>query len=189
VLSSIVILIYAFQEAVGNKKRINWWFWGTVLLMLFFFYFGIFILDHQIGLQPIKLVLRNPDGSIYDIKGIECSDNFVIGENVSCKVLPKLKIESTKITFLFENGTKEEINNLNFVAPDDLKSICFNINGIDMNNITRELSVCTTYRFLSKEEYAEKKKTFLNYLVVLFGIIFVTVPTTMLNIKRLWEEK
>jgi len=189
VLYSIIILIYTFQEMLGNKKKINWWFWGTVLLMLFFFYFGIFVLDDQIGLQPIKLVLRNIDGSIYDVKGIECNNNFVIGENVSCKVLPKLKNVTTKITFFFENGTKEGINDLNFVAPDNLKSICFNVDGIDASNIKRELSVCTNYRFLSKEEYIERRKMFLSYLVGLFGVIFVTIPTAIVNIKKLWKRK
>jgi len=176
----LILFIYMFR-----KKNPNWWFWGTILLIIFLFYTGIMIIDSKIGIKVIRLKLRNQDGSIYAEKGIECSKNFLVGENVSCAVLPFLRNTTVNITFIFENGTKEIINDLTFIAPNNLQRICFDVEGLDSNNLKKHLSVCNSYHFLTNEEYTERKKIFLSYVFGLFGLIFVTVPIVVLNFKKL----
>ena len=183
----MTIIVYYLISGIYTifKKKPNWWFWGTILLMLFLFYSGTMIIDSEVGVKDIKLKLRNMNGTIYADEGIKCSRNFLVGDSVSCAVLPLLKNITANITFTFENGTSETINKLTFIAPSNLKNICFEVEGIEINNNKRHLSICNPHHFFTEKDYIEIRKTFLSYVIGLFGIIFVTVPYTVLNFKKL----
>ena len=66
----------------------------------------------------------------------------------------------------------------------------FSIHGIDSReNKTFDASTGTPGKyFFTEEQYKENRKNFVPYMLALFGIILVSIPTIAVNFKKLLNK-
>lgn len=192
----LFILIDLFM--VLKLKKINWGFILASSCMVFLFLFGFWFIQESIGYKNINFNLHSNgfgDGKIR-CSGLE--ENIFVGRPVYCNYSSPIPITNVayKIFFTFENYTKTNKSfNFsasewpNFTAPENLRYILFEVNGVTKNKDPFESSVGYPYTYLTYEEYQENRKTFLSYILALIAIIFVTVPSAFVALRSLLENK
>ncbi|MBN2095747.1 MAG: hypothetical protein JW727_06890 [Candidatus Aenigmarchaeota archaeon] len=183
-----------------SKKRIlrnipNHWFIDTVLVMFIFFCIGLLFITSVLGGYELNLVLRNENQPNLIEGNINCtaSGNIIfVGEKVYCKYSPTLYNTTSKVKFSYLNKSFEtEIfsDQIAFIAPANVTSIEFRIEGYDSEGKFRKLIVSNSYNFLKPEEFEQSREKFIQYLIALLGVIFISVPSAMVNLKNLYYNE
>ncbi len=164
--------------------------------MIFIFITSIFLINSLKGIEDIHLYLNDDDmGRIRVENGnLTCpfpSNAFLVNDIVSCSISPYLKNISATVHFILLNGTQyeEDFSKLSFKAPADLNEIVFMIRGIDDSGNIKHFSTANKYYFLTKQEYEAKRLDFINYILIVLGIIFFSIPSMMNNFKNLSKKE
>ncbi len=184
-------LFFLFSGIEYLKRKVNKWFLLAICLMIFALGTGFGFLYDFLGRSSLSSVLRDRNNKI--VGTLKCVDNtgmFLAGSLVTCVPEPNLCNFTANITFTFLNGssfTETHENEISFIAPYRVRRIYFSLSGYDENGTLREMSVGRDFSFLSEEENRERKDKLIAYLIGLFGVVLISIPNMMLNLKRLWE--
>lgn len=176
------------------RKKVNWWVISAILLIIYVFVTGILFIDYAIGTKEINLVLRDDLDKLRIVGNITCTGNSgvpIAGEDVICDFKPVLLNHSAYVTFKFTNKSMrtENIQNLVFIAPEDVEHISFRIKGIDSQNNLREFSTGNAHYFPTPTEYKQNRGTLLKYILALLGIVLFSIPSAIANFKSLCRDK
>ena len=189
-LSFLVLILYSIFSK-SKKPRLA--FGITIFLVIFIFIFGMYFIDSSVGNSPLNLNLwegQNYSGTI------KCENNItgIMKEwsEVICEIDIPFEFSSTShyVTFFYTNDSSftEDFDSYTFIAPPDIRHIIFSLKGYDEEGIWRSLSTGWYYHFPNKEELEENQKDFSTYLLGLLAIIFISVPTAVINLRKLWRD-
>lgn len=191
IVFSIYITIFFLLLDATIRLKIN----VSLLISIFFIsliiFSGIFIIQDLMGTKKLELNL-NPAG--YGLGTINCGDPnnmILVGDPISCTLENKNIIYSgMNITFTYINQSKSyaflSSKNDTFIVPEKLRYIYFEVIG---TTYPFNISSGFTYRFKTFEEYEKDKPVFLAYILSLIILAFVTVPSAVLNIRKLIFHK
>jgi hypothetical protein len=189
---SLIFESYLFFKVFS--KKINMWFLLTILLMVSSFTIGIGFISDSLGKPSIDLVLRDSDMNgkvVGNITCIDSSGNLLVNNIVTCNFLPKLHNFTANTTFSFINDTSSAETTkdiITFIAPSNVKRIGFDIVGFDGNNSLRKIGVSNDATFYTEEENASRNEKRIIYFLGLLGIVAITVPSMMVNLRRLYGK-
>lgn len=192
-VDSLILESYIISKKFS--KKINMWFLLTILLMISSFTIGVGFISDSLGKPSIDLVLResNINGKVVgNITCIDSSGNLLVNNIVTCNFLPKLHNFTANITFSFINGTayaETTKDIITFIAPSNVKRIGFNIIGFDENNSLRKIEVSNDATFYTEEENTSRNEKRLIYFLGLLGIVAITAPSMMVNLRKLYENR
>lgn len=190
ILESYVIL----KGVTKPKKTMNIWFLITVLLMILSFTVGLGFIADYLGKSSLDLVLYEGDlrSRVGNITCIDSSGTLIVDNAVTCNFLPKLHNFTANTTFNFINGTSftETTNNtITFNALSDVKRIGFLIVGFDENNSFRKFEVSNDFTFYTKDDIVSRNEKRLIYFLGLLGIVAFSIPSMMVNLRKLYENR
>ena len=195
-LITVMFLVGLIIWSLGfvNNKKINWWIVSTILLIIYVFAVGMLFIDYAIGTKNIDLVLRDDLNNLRIVGNITCTGNSgvpIAGEYVICDFKPVLLNHSAYVTFKFINKSMrtESIQNLVFVAPQDVEYVNFIIKGIDLQNNLRDFSTGKAHHFPTSIEYEQNRGKLLRYMLALLAIVLFSIPSAMVNFKSLCRDK
>jgi hypothetical protein len=191
VFSIYITLFFLSLNAVISLKRINIPLLISIFFISLIIFSGIFIIQDLMGTKKLELNL-NPDG--YGLGKINCGDPnnmILVGDAISCTLENKNIIYSgMNITFIHINQSKSYAflgsKNDTFYVPEKLRYIYFEVTG---TTYSFNISSGFPYRFKTFEEYEKDKPVFLAYILSLIILAFVTVPSAVLNIRKLIFKK
>ncbi len=186
----------------SNKTKSKRWFFITLWLIFIIGIFGFFAIDRIIGNPTLRLNLF--DENYTKIYGtIECVGNYglVIGEEISCdtditnkkgllsseeQIYPHLFINNTElsITTLSKNNQK-----ILFSSDKNITYISFVVYEKYSDNSTQKLGVGYPFIFLTKEQFEKNREKFIGFLIALMAAIFISIPSMMINIRKLWKNE
>jgi len=188
----LVWTLYRFRY--DTSKPFKGWFIITLGIMGLIFFFGIFSIDFMIGNKIIQLNLLDED--LIKKGTIKCGDEnqaLFAGLQIDCEIKTYEEFDNLSLSLSFyysDNRTPKTIliREGSFIAPSNVRYIAFNVVGYKGQE-TQNLSVGHITHFLSASEFKENQERFLTFVLALLAIVFVTVPSAMVNLKNLWEDK
>lgn len=196
---SAFILSYKFYDTFSSLalyfSKLKKYLWGvfTGCLIIFFLLLGFYVISLEFQYLSLKLSDMTNTNLILNVGEISCKSSkgtALTNEKLYCKMSPKLDYLSATAIFIFTDGTIEQLNanNLSFVAPANVKQFGFdNITGIDNQGKTRSLtSEFKDYPFLDETESQTRKRASA-YILALLGVVFFSIPSMMVNLKKLCE--
>ncbi len=178
-------------------RKINFMIVATIYIMIILFVIGSIFIFFQFGYKGMGTILLKYEDNIYIIYGnmtCEALNGRILAEkDIICTINPPFDVDSAYIRFTDENGkiTQKDFKKLVFIAPHGSNKINFNLKGTRHTNqvpdIQQQIALDTTinFKFLSEEENKESSDRFLLYTIGLLSIIFFSVPTMMVNFKKL----
>jgi len=142
-------------------------------------------------------------GLIYEGGNVICTINLTnANKGVSDNCICTCKELSVGIYFRdYSSGYRENIasqsltnktgNQIAFVIPQETTRIEFYINTEGSKPQLNNAEYCSKkYRtFMSIEDARNIKKTFLNYVLALVGVVFISLPLSILNLKQISEDE
>ena len=192
-----IIFITLFTDFERNTK-IKPWFLYTIFIMSVCFFVGTLLLDNLYGYDPISLQLNEYENVTNKYDAIlECNPTdakyLFVGSHVNCRIIGKYKtdINNATTTFTPYLGDKREINTMElieFITPENVSRIHFKINATNPDGDMLLLEAAGDRTFYSHEEFRERNEKFITYMILLLGVIFITIPSMVLNFKRLVEK-
>ncbi len=193
IMAFAVFITWRFFQAKRKGNNIKWWMISTIWAMIFLIWIGTAFITMTVGIPNLDSVLRDMDENNEVIGEITCdtaSGEYIINDLITCDIEPKLNNMNVEILFIYDNNTQEELHmkdRISFNGPEDLKRISFLINGNDTDNNYRTLSVGRDFKFVSIDESIERRDGIILYFIVLLGVVFFSVPTMMLDFKKLFK--
>lgn len=189
VLYTCIVLIYALFD-----KEPNDWIFGTVLAMFFVFVIGMVFIQDEVGNKNSVLLLdcnsTYKEDCVISCKSLE-KPALVIGSQIFCNIPTIFSNQTTEIT-LHQKGERKYAayqNRTNFIAPPDVTSVIFEINGQNKMNKSVNVTVGKYHEFISESDFEKTRKDFLNYLLALLAVIAFSIPSAASNFKSLCEKK
>ncbi len=191
-ISAFICGIFYF---LTKKKKRNLWGAGTIFLIIWVLVSGFFTISATIGnKQEISLYLLDENNT--KVGTIICKGQYyaalTAGDKINCEINNQIKLayESRSILLFYRENeeNKEDIKDLanySFNAPMGVYYGLVVIEGIQ-NERWRKITTGYEMHFLSSEEFVKNRKRFLNYLLALFAITFISIPTAMVNLKKLF---
>jgi hypothetical protein len=181
-------LLFCLNKIFYTKQNLALIF--AISLIIFVLFAGFFIINQTIGYQQIKLNL-NPLNQGLGV--IECSGQgeiMLAGDNITCKTPNFDQYEMIKVNFIFKNHSSDSefiyAETDTFIAPENLRYIGFELVN---ENYSEEISTGWPFKFQTLEEYEQNKIFFLTALLSLILLAFATVPSIVLNLKKLILNK
>lgn len=177
----------------------NFWILWTILTALFLFLAGIAIIDSVYGIynnQPIYAHLNklNDTTQRYTVNGtnaaINCTSNtgkIISGVEVKCVTAPPFEVKNSSVIFTTRLGKKileHLLPDLTFTAPANVTYILFELDGTEGG-----ASTGLEYQIYSYEESTKRQQDFLSALYILIAGVLFIVPSLILNIKKIWENR
>jgi hypothetical protein len=179
---------------IFRKSNLKILFWVTIFICLFVFIFGFFVINLFFGVSPLSLVLWD-GGEVHG--SISCNNSFgeiFPGKTLHCHVEEDYNLYNVSVFVVFEqNGSWTDEKNIGnydriyFVVPEECESIQFIIEGYDSNGGFTSLDVVSSNPFLTKEEFKDRRNSFLKYLIGLFAVVFISIPLAVINFRKLWR--
>jgi len=186
--------IFSIYRKILLKTKIGHiWLETTLVLIILSGTIGYFFLTGFM-LHDLSSYLRDSkNGTIVgELNCTDSSGHFLVGSMVTCYVKqPNLYNFTTNITFTLSNDTsftKSENNTISFISPPSMKRIEFNIVGLDKSNSSIILSTARDFEFYTESQYNDKKGQFITYLIGIFTIILIIIPSMMANFKTLCKR-
>jgi len=198
ILSDVLFGFYYGLSIIYRKiivrSSINIWLETTVLLIMLFSISGFYFLGGFMSHDLSSILRDSKNGTAYGV--MFCTDNsgyFLVNSNVVCNVKqPDLHNFTINITFIFKNGTafvETQNNNILFISPYDSKRIVFDLVGLDKTNNVVSLSTARDFEFYTENQYKERNSKFLTYLIGILTVIFIAIPSVMVNFKELCKKE
>jgi hypothetical protein len=181
-----------------NWKMSRIWLMITIMIMLFSFLGGTILIDTAYGYKPISFYLNIDGNTMHRYAGngtVDCLNpegKVLTNKMLQCSINPPLsKITNFSVTLSYDDEPPEIINskNLTFVAKDNVKSVYFEIKGIDSKDEELFLTTGSTYKIYSIEEQTEREKQFVTIFLALIAVIFFSIPAMMVNLRDLSKRK
>ena len=168
-------------------KKINISLIISVFFMSWIIFSGIFIVSDVMGLTALELKLNPQNNGLGNIKCNSSDHVILVGNPVSCEVENNnLKYNEINLTFTYNSGNQSSVilnsTQKTFLAPKDLRYIYFDL--ID-EEYSSNISTASIHNFRTYEEYKKGVPVFLAAYLSLILLVFVTVPSSVLNIKKL----
>ncbi len=197
ILIIIFIVIILFPVIWERWGRLNLWTLLSIFLVLILLLVGFSFLQSTYGYSriPIKPILCN--GSENNDINMICSSNKN-GELISdylttCNFNKTFKNLSGDVQFELFNGSKSKSSfntTIQFVPPSGLRNIIFKINATTNKNITicMDNELNETLNFYSYEDLQRRKEKFNDLLITLFGVVLISVPAIVINLRKIWRE-
>lgn len=188
IVFSIYVTIFFFCVlGVINPRKFNMPLLFTIGFITFVIISGLFIVRDLMGTKEIDFYL-NPLG--FGLGRIVCSSesNIILaGELVSCNLKDSIikNYESINVSFTYANLNKSSIilneTSKTFIAPEKVRYISFEL----LDPYISDVSTGYPHHFKTFEEYEKDKPIFLAYILSLILLAFVTIPSAVLNIRKL----
>ncbi|MFH1248521.1 MAG: hypothetical protein V1660_00020 [archaeon] len=203
IFSIVIFILFSGLNLIFYKhfRKFKFLFIITIALMIGIFFLGYFSIDEIWGYKEIKLNLIDSYHPFFSPGTIECKgeENSFIGENLSCIfrnksgifidydfILLNLKLDNnSEINYQLRNGTDQ------FRAPQDLKYIYFQLikKNDNLTDISQPYTVGYHYTFITSEDYEKNKQSFLTALFSLIILVLITIPTAIINFKKVWDAE
>ncbi len=187
-LYASVVLFTFLLFLLGKLDKKKKWFYICAGVMIFAFIFGIFGIDTAIGNRPLELNLFYKNNSIAGkISCLGDSGIVLTNERAICS-LEDINLSNVSIEIkLFYNNSLINFTLFEdqFIAPEDVKYVGFRVIGLNNQNKQVELTAGYPYKFLTEGELKENREKFLAYILGLLAIIFITIPSAVVNFREL----
>lgn len=193
VLVSLVGFIGTLEFLFFNKKNQTRLIgFATVLSMVGVFILGVIGFNILYGQEDFGLYLRDQD--LNKVGNMSCEGSskiFFSSDLIKCETNPPLSQINASMRFTFDNNSYgyQNFSNLTFIAPENVKYIFFEINGIDEKGDLKYLNIGSPFRFFTAEEYETLNIKFLSFIYILLGIIFITIPTSAYYLRELFNPR
>ncbi len=202
ILFFIIGVLYLY---INKGHRPNLWIYFTIFIMLLLLFGGIYLIDAVYGYNNAKFKL--PTWSLVNENGVNtnnltCSSpqgtRIIVGNQLNCSISPSL----SNITQLEANITVKTIfedkksfkmdlavgtdNTFLFTPQSDVAYLGSSISYKDVNGRTVYLStdILYYYKFYTKED----EQNFMTSSIVLLGVILFSVPSMMVNFRKLSKQ-
>lgn len=202
IILSLTLIIYPHIIKAEKKPRL--WFWGTILLMVASLFSGMAIVDDAFGNKPPVAFSLNLNGNqstpyadgqgkIYCLPSIE-KKGFIVGDNLTCIIRPRLKLISVNLTTYIGNMTiSEDLANqsYSFKTKNNTTYLYFQINAEDKSGKGLSLSTGMDPSFESYftiDEQTKRKESLIKYLGILFTAVFVSIPIMIYHLRHLTKR-
>lgn len=185
--------ISLIDVTVFYSKKHNLWGVAMILTMIFVFIYGVIAYDALYGQEKLSLILRDENG--YPAGNIDCNSSeplrvIIEGQTISCKT-SNITIVGGYVNQILRNSSTDYQafnDSILFTAAREIESIYFYIN-VKNDSSTYNLSTGNKYYFPTQDEYNELGLKFIKFLILLFGVIFITIPTSFYYMREMFNKK
>lgn len=154
---------------------------------------GGVIISESLNMKKINLKLFIEGDIANQIGNIECktsSDRFIAEELVKCKITDSLKFLSGNVNFtrFGMHVDSRPIQNLTFRPPGGSDYIHLSLLVLNKtDDVELNVSVKNPMNFPTVEEDEERLQKTLKYIYGLVIVVLFSVPTLMINLRKLWR--
>lgn len=195
-IAGSIKLIYMLKP----DKKFNFWFFNTIFMIVFFLIIGIFFIS-EATTQSLDFGLNDENKNLtranIDLMCEGESKRLLYNTEYNCYLKdPKIEENITlknltgSILFRDDNSTSEDFfnNSISFKVPVNTSYLLIKVNG-NYKNESVSWSSGRPFNFITKDQEKEVKQDFLKNLFILFTLVFFSIPTMMLNFKKLMKDK
>lgn len=206
-----VITLAFFNTNYGLlKKKKNRRTCFTVLFIFCSFLLGFVFINLEYGANIISLDLNN-HSDWNDKEGvIKCfgdSGYLIVGDGITCRTHPNFTNIQGNVTSELWDGQliyqdlipynsffeylEVDDANMRFFAHNNTRRIHIEFSATNESGYPFYLSTGESYpliKFLDKEDYQERKDKYLGYMIALIVGILFSVPSAIVNIRKMMKE-
>ncbi len=192
---SSAIIFWFYPLSLGDWKP-NLWIYASFLIMGILFCFGTLAIDQLYGYHPFPNSIPLEDIDVRQKNfTLECGPTVSARKTLAevrhyCRITPETEIGNIEIGFFSNQGKikDRELKNVKYIfftPPPKTVHTNFFLEIQTEVNETLFLFVDENYSFYTYEEHQKRQGYFITYLLALIGAIFFSVPTMIVNFKKL----
>ncbi len=202
ITSAILGIIFLIINELAGPKLNRWFIIGLISMYLAFLV-GFSFIDTVVGVKAIDGWNLKYEGNgtiigkVYCHSSLSGKEIILVNETARCVLNYNLRLyaSSSRVDIKYLDGSQEskysnDSETITFLVNPHVEYLTFYVSGanLDKNMVHDSASVGYYHTFLTREEYDKNMKTFLVYVLGLIAVIFVTVPLSISEIRKMWEH-
>ena len=192
----IALVIFTFLRLFlsNYNQHKNWWLLLTIFFIFFGITFGVLAIDSSIGNKELSLnLLDNEENIVGTIKCGGPLGPMIIEYKIICETNLNKKEQfiyerERIIPNLILKGNSENAT-MSYFALENTTYLSLRVIEFYHNETYIEFSTGSPYSFITLNEFKKNRERFIQTFLALIFVIFVTIPSAMINLRELWRSR